>query len=112
MLKRAVHVTLLSMIFTSGNNLFADSAKAPRPKLAVLIFFDQLRGDYLTRWDKLFADGGFHRLEKEGTWFQNCHYPYALTVTAAGHASVATGCAPDQHGVVGNDWYERAEGRS
>ncbi|HEX4610791.1 MAG TPA: alkaline phosphatase family protein, partial [Urbifossiella sp.] len=34
------------------------------------------------------------------------------TVTAAGHASVATGCPPADHGVVGNDWYERSAGRS
>jgi hypothetical protein len=86
------------------------AAEAPRPKLAVLLFFDQLRGDYLTRWDGLFGEGGFRRLEKEGTWFQNCHYPYAATVTAAGHASVAAGCSPDRHGVVGNNWYDRAAG--
>jgi hypothetical protein len=87
-----------------------EPADAPKPKLAVLLFFDQLRGDYLSRWDALFGEGGFRRLEKEGTWFQNCHYPYAFTVTAAGHASVATGCSPDRHGIMGNDWYDRAAG--
>jgi hypothetical protein len=86
------------------------AAEAPKPKLAVLLYFDQLRGDYLSRWDGLFGEGGFRRLEKEGTWFQNCHYPYAYTVTAAGHASVATGCSPDRHGIMGNDWYDRAAG--
>jgi predicted AlkP superfamily pyrophosphatase or phosphodiesterase len=75
--------------------------------LAVLVVFDQMRGDYLTRWDNLFGDGGFHRLEKEGSWFQNCHYPYANTVTGAGHASLVSGCSPSRHGIVGNDWYER-----
>ncbi len=88
----------------------APPAEAPKPKLAVLLYFDQLRGDYLSRWDALFGEGGFRRLEKEGTWFQNCHYPYAFTVTAAGHASVATGCSPDRHGIMGNDWYDRAAG--
>jgi hypothetical protein len=47
---------------------------------------------------------------KEGAWFQNCHYPDAYTVTAAGHASVATGTSANRHGLVGNDWYSRAEG--
>src|SRR5689334_13920131 len=75
----------------------------PGPRLVVLVFFDQLRGDYLTRWDALFGAGGFHRLEKEGAWFQNCHYPYAHTFTAAGHASVATGCSPAKHGIVNNE---------
>src|SRR5438270_23085 len=47
---------------------------APAPvKLAVLVVFDQLRGDYLTRWDDLFEEGGFRRLDRDGAWFQNCH---------------------------------------
>jgi predicted AlkP superfamily pyrophosphatase or phosphodiesterase len=76
------------------------------PRLAVLIFFDQLRGDYLVRWDSLFIEGGFRRLDRDGSWFQNCHYPYAGTWTGPGHASVATGCSPDRHGIIGNDWYD------
>src|SRR5262249_36399004 len=52
----------------------------------------------------------FHRLEKDGAWFQNCHYPYSDTVTAVGHASVATGCSPPTHGIIANDWYDRAAG--
>jgi hypothetical protein len=76
----------------------------------VLVFFDQLRGDYLTRWDALFGEGGFHRLEKEGTWFLNCHYPYSDTVTAVGHSSVATGCSPRTHGIIANEWYDRTLG--
>jgi hypothetical protein len=78
-----------------------------RPRLAVLVFFDQMRGDYLSRWQVLFGEGGFRRLQQGGAWFVNCHYPYAYTVTGAGHASVATGCSPDVHGIVGNDWYDR-----
>ena len=86
----------------------ADAAVPDRPRLAVLVVFDQMRGDYLTRWDSLFGEGGFHRLETEGTWFQNCHLPYAQTETAPGHASLATGCAPMTHAIIGNTWYERA----
>src|SRR5438270_378134 len=82
----------------------------PRPRLAVLVVFDQMRADYLTRWRELYVAGGFKRLQEEGAWFQNCHYPYAYTVTAAGHASIATGCPPRRHGIVGNDWYDRSRG--
>jgi hypothetical protein len=87
-----------------------ESAAPEKPRLAVLVFFDQMRGDYLTRWDELFGQGGFHRLEREGAWFQNCHYPYSDTVTAAGHASVATGCSPNVHGIIANDWFDRTVG--
>jgi len=81
-----------------------------RPRLAVLVIFDQLRGDYLERWESLFGEDGFHRLQHDGAWFQNCHYPYAHTVTGCGHASVLTGCSPATHGIVGNEWYDRAAG--
>src|SRR5947208_13902033 len=84
----------------------------PRVRLAVLIVVDQLRGDLPMRWERLFGDGGFRRLAREGTWFQNCHYPYASTFTAAGHASLATGCSPRTHGIVGNEWYDRASGKA
>jgi predicted AlkP superfamily pyrophosphatase or phosphodiesterase len=79
------------------------------PQLVVLVVFDQLRGDYLERWRPLYGEGGFKRLMQDGAWFTKCHYPYASTLTAPGHASMATGCAPDKHGIVSNDWYCRAE---
>lgn len=82
-------------------------ADEPKVRLAVLIVFDQLRGDYLGRWEKLFGEGGFRRLQKDGAWFQNCHYPYAATLTAPGHASIATGTSPNRHGIIANEWYDR-----
>src|SRR5262245_19272271 len=102
-----VSVLLAWLFLSSVPAQPTDAADTGRPRLAVLVYFDQLRGDFLTRWDSLFVEGGFHRLEGEGVWFQNCHYPYALTVTGAGHASVATGCSPRKHGIVGNEWYDR-----
>lgn len=84
----------------------------PKPKLIVLVIFDQLRGDYLLRWHDLFGPDGFRRLEREGLWFTNCHYPYSYTQTGPGHASLATGCSPYHHGIVGNEWYDRAAGET
>jgi hypothetical protein len=87
----------------------ASDADEP-PQLVVLVVFDQLRGDYLKRWESLYGEGGFKRLMKDGAWFSHCHYPYASTLTAPGHAALATGSSPDTHGIVANDWYSRAEG--
>src|SRR5437773_2180149 len=80
-------------------------------RLVVLVVFDQLRGDYLERWSEWFGEGGFRRLEQEGAWFQNCHYPYAVTKTAPGHASLLTGCSPDRHGIISNEWFDRPTGK-
>lgn len=85
-------------------------AAKPRVKLAVLLVFDQLRADYLTQHKALFGPGGFNRLLDKGAWFQEAHYPYAITVTGAGHASLATGCTPRVHGILANDWCDRTSG--
>src|SRR5262245_64588216 len=79
----------------------------PRVKLAVLVVFDQLRGDYLEKWKPLFGKDGFTRLLTDGAWFTDCHYPYATTTTGPGHAAMLTGTCPDRHGIVNNDWSER-----
>jgi len=88
-------------LFLSRSDTKSVSPQAPR--LVVLVVFDQLRADYLERWQTLFEDDGFRRLQEQGAWFQNCHYPDACTLTASGHASILTGCSPDTHGIVGND---------
>jgi len=79
-------------------------------KLAVLVVFDQMRGDYLERWKPLFGTNGFARLQRDGAWFTHCHYPYGTTTTGPGHASMLTGACPDAHGIVNNNWAEK--GRS
>src|SRR5262245_61982794 len=94
----------------AGVALFALSRPVPpprKPKLAVLVVFDQMRGDYLQRWKPYFRDDGFARLQSDGAWFSNCHYPYAVTTTGPGHASILTGACPDAHGIVNNNWHEK-----
>jgi hypothetical protein len=49
-------------------------------------------------------------MTSDGAWFTNCHYPYATTTTGPGHASILSGCSPDRHGIINNEWYDRAEG--
>ena len=77
------------------------------PKLVVLIVFDQMRGDYMTRWAELYGPDGFERLKRDGIWFSDCHIPYACTSTGPGHASLATGAPPSVHGIIANVWYDR-----
>src|SRR6478752_8325525 len=86
------------------------AAEPERPKLVVLVVFDQMRGDYIDKWKPLFSPDGFVRLQTDGAWFVNCHYPYAITATGPGHSSMLTGCGPDVHGVIGNTWFDRKTG--
>lgn len=78
-----------------------------KPKLVVGIVVDQMRFDYLYKYQEKYSDGGFKRLLNEGYNFKNAHFNYIPTVTAAGHASIYTGTTPSNHGVVGNSWFDR-----
>ena len=84
------------------------ATKAPvRPKLILLITIDQFRNDHLDRFKPYFVAGGFNRL-MGGARFTNCRYDYAVTLTGPGNATLATGAYPNTHGIIANNWYDRA----
>src|ERR1700720_3623047 len=68
------------------------------PKLVVLIVVDQMRADYVDRFQSEWT-GGLKRMVKNGAWFRLAAYPYLTTVTCAGHATVSTGAFPHTHGI-------------
>jgi hypothetical protein len=82
----------------------------PVGKLVVLVVFDQMRGDYLSRWAGQFSQSGFERIKKEGVWFSSVEIPYACTSTAPGHASISTGAPPSVTGIIENEWFDRSAG--
>lgn len=78
-----------------------------RPKLVVGIVVDQMRYDYLTRFENKFGEGGFKRMINEGFNCKNNHFNYVPTYTGPGHASVYTGTTPKYHGIIANYWYDK-----
>lgn len=83
------------------------SIETNKPKLVVGIVVDQMRYDYLTRFNSKFGDGGFKRMINEGFNCKNNHFNYVPTYTGPGHASVFTGTTPKYHGVISNNWYDK-----
>ncbi len=81
-----------------------------RPKLVVGIVVDQMRYDYLTRFYNKFGEKGFKRLVREGFSCKNTHFNYVPTYTAPGHTSIYTGATPINHGIIGNNWYDKETG--
>ncbi|MEN8799745.1 MAG: alkaline phosphatase family protein, partial [Flavobacteriaceae bacterium] len=79
------------------------------PKLVVGIVVDQMRADYLYKYEGMYGEGGFKRLMREGFNFKNAQYNYVVTETAPGHASIYTGTTPSTHGIIGNSWYDRKQ---
>lgn len=84
-------------------------AVAPaKPKLVVGIVIDQMRWDYLYRFNALYSTGGFKRMLSQGFSCENTMVPYVPTYTAPGHTCIYTGSVPAIHGIVGNNWYDRS----
>jgi predicted AlkP superfamily pyrophosphatase or phosphodiesterase len=80
-----------------------------RPKLVVGIVIDQMRWDYLYRFNPIFkANGGFKRLMGEGFSCDNNLIPYTPTITACGHTCAYTGSVPAIHGITGNNWWDNS----
>ena len=101
---RLLALSLICFLLTSAFG----SAYQNRPKLIVVIIIDQFRGDYLERYYDRFGEGGFRLLMDHGANFTDCHYDYANTHTAPGHATLFTGAYSDGHGIGGNEWWDLA----
>jgi predicted AlkP superfamily pyrophosphatase or phosphodiesterase len=106
-MRRIALALLIALLASPG--LQAQPA-ATAPKLVVLISVDQMRGDYIDRFQQQWSSG-LKRLVTEGAWFRQADYPYYNTVTCAGHASMSTGTVPAVHGMVLNQWWERNNSR-
>ncbi|MGB1932626.1 MAG: alkaline phosphatase family protein, partial [Flavobacteriales bacterium] len=92
--------------------LWGISQAQEKPKLVVGIVVDQMRYDYVYRFWNQFGDNGFKKLVNEGYFLRNTHYNYTPTYTGPGHASIFTGTTPSVHGIIGNNWYNKADGLS
>ena len=99
---------LLSAVLLSG---FALPAYAEAPRLVLQITVDQLRGDLTEVNRQHLGKGGLAWLAKKGVHYANAHYEHANTETVVGHATLATGAQPSEHGMVSNVWLDRKLGR-
>src|SRR5687767_12491794 len=81
---------------------------ADSPRLLVTVVVDQLRADYLQVFNKHWRTG-FRTLLDQGMVFENARYPYLVTITCAGHATIGTGALPHRHGMINNTWWQRKE---
>lgn len=107
MMKKIKVISFLSMALLGCGTASAQQSNAAaieRPKLVVDIVVDQMRWDYLYRYQKRYTDGGFKRLLGEGFSCENTMIPYVPSVTAIGHTCIYTGSVPSIHGIAGNNF--------
>ena len=69
-----------------------------KPKLVLVLSIDQMRFDYLTRFNSLYK-GGLRRLLDQGAVFTNAKYRHANTETGPGHSVILSGtpCVAFRH---------------
>jgi hypothetical protein len=79
----------------------AQAPASPRYQLVLHLTVDQLRPDYLVRWERELT-GGLGRLLREGTFYVAGEQDHAITETAPGHASMLSGRWPARTGIVSN----------
>lgn len=111
--RRMKNITLfVVMALTGCCRVSAHPVNTPtveRPKLVVGIVVDQMRWDYLYRYQKRYVEGGFRRLLKEGFSCENTRIPYVPSVTAIGHTCIYTGSVPSIHGIAGNNFVKNGK---
>ena len=105
-----VTVALLCAAPNAAPQAQTPTARWEPPRLVVILVADQFRADYPDLYGHHWTRG-LKRIFETGAVFPLAEYPYALTVTCAGHATIGTGTLPATHGMVANDWYDRALGK-
>ena len=112
MLRKLQIFILIFVSLTSFNAQRNRNSTNPQPKLVVGIMVDQMRWDFLYKYQKHYGKGGFNRLMNGGYNLNNVMIDYVPTVTAIGHTSAYTGSVPSIHGIAGNDWTDRKTGKN
>jgi predicted AlkP superfamily pyrophosphatase or phosphodiesterase len=100
-MRKSLAVFLAICVFSAAGL----SQSAPiSPRLILLLAVDQMRFDYLTRFEPLYK-GGLRTLER-GAVFTNANYRHAATETGPGHSVLLSGRHPSHSGIVANEWYD------
>jgi len=102
---RAIRSALFFALLSLHLNVAAEA-----PRLVLQITVDQLRGDLPERYLSMMGEGGFRYLLENGVVYKDAHHAHSNTETIVGHATLATGAHPSDHGLVGNVWFDRVSG--
>lgn len=103
-------VATLILWSAAGHAAGVERVSNSSPRLIVVIVVDQMRADYIERYAENWK-GGIRRLLDEGAVFTQAEYQYFSAATCPGHATIATGLNPSEHGLIANAWYDRVNAR-
>jgi predicted AlkP superfamily pyrophosphatase or phosphodiesterase len=122
--KRALAACALSALFACGGAqtpapaapsqpaLAAPAQPPPPPRLVLSVVIDQFGSAALHALEPLLAsDGALAKARERGLIFDRVVYPYAVTLTAPGHATIYSGAVPAESGVSSNYLVDAATGK-
>lgn len=92
---------VLALPAGAGAQARARPQQAAEPTLVVFLTVDQLRTDYLEKWQGQFT-GGLARMMRGGAVFLSGFQDHAITETAPGHSTTLSGRHPASTGIVSN----------
>ncbi len=110
-----MRILIILAIFVGSSISIAAPLKksVAKPKLIVVLVVDQLRADFLTRFENRFqassakSPGGFKYLMSQGAYFPLAEFDILQSITCPGHAMILTGAHPNMNGIILNDWYDK-----
>jgi hypothetical protein len=103
-----------SLLVSIGAHAAPASAAKARPRLLLVLVFDQMRADYLLRFESRFLPartagggvGGFRYLMSEGSYYPYAEYGHLQDMTCPGHAALLNGTLPYASGIATNRWWD------
>ncbi|HEY7866216.1 MAG TPA: alkaline phosphatase family protein, partial [Psychromonas sp.] len=111
-MKKRNNPLLFTLIFSLNSFFLANPVSADEQiKLVLQITVDGFRGDLLTRYKHHYGVHGFRYLLDHGVYYANAHYSHANTDSVVGHATLASGSYPADHGMIANVWLDPDTGK-
>lgn len=95
-------ITLATVTALAACSPSAEPAPADAPFLVVLVTIDQMRSDYIPRFEHHFT-GGLGRLIQGGAYYPYASHDHANTETTPGHAAAWSGRYPNSTRIISND---------
>ena len=99
MIRRFLAAAILTALATPP--VPAQRSSAARPTLVIFFTIDQMRADYIARFQPQLT-GGLKRLTVGGAFFAHGFQDHAITETAPGHATTLSGRFPVHTGITAN----------
>ncbi len=98
-------------LYAQKKSAVMQSANTEKPKIVIGLVVDQMRWDYLYKFQSKYGNNGFKKLLKSGFSCDNTMITHMPTYTAVGHTGIYTGSIPALHGIVGNNWYDKSQAK-